>query len=89
MKLRFDGVKLDHKGLRQILHDPETRAMVHAAAVSVDSRVDHPDSVVDDYTTDRVASSVTIRHPTAKLLQARDGILTRAAAAEGLEVTER
>jgi hypothetical protein len=42
--------------------------------------------VVDDYTTDRAASSVTIAHPAGLRLQAKYGSLTRAAASAGLEV---
>lgn len=38
---------------------------------------------------DRAAASVVIRLPNARLLQARDGVLTRAAAAHGAEVKSR
>lgn len=86
--------KPDRKGTAALLTSKEMRAAVHAAAEAVAANVADPsptsgpplDVVVDDYTTDRAASSVTIRNPQALLYQARDGILTRAAAAAGLEV---
>jgi hypothetical protein len=45
--------------------------------------------VVDEYTTDRAAASVTIRDVRGRLWEVRDGVLTRAAAAQGLEVRRR
>lgn len=82
--------KLDRAGIRQLLKSSGTRDLVHEAARTVADRVNvDADIVVDDYTTDRVASSVTIKHPAALLWQVRDGALTRAAASVGLEVTEK
>lgn len=82
--------KRDSKGLDQILNSTQVAQAVHGLAASVAGNIDPAlDVVVDDYTTDRAASSVTVREPTAKLMQIRDGLLTRAAAAAGLEVRER
>lgn len=41
---------------------------------------------VSVYETDRARASVTIAHPSGLAVQAKHGALTRAAAAEGLEV---
>lgn len=47
------------------------------------------DVVVDTYTTDRSAASVTIRDVRGLTWEVRDGVLSRAAAAAGLEVRRR
>lgn len=84
----------DSAGLGEVLRSPEVRSAVHALAeqIAADVRASHPDAdevVVDDYTTDRAASSVTIKDARGQLWQARDGVLTRAATAAGLEVKQR
>lgn len=94
-------VRLDHAGIGQILRSSEVASEVHALAAQVAANVASqglvassagPDSpaqiiaVVDDYTTDRAASAVTILHPAGLAMQARHGVLTKAAAAAGLEV---
>lgn len=83
-------VRLDHAGIAELLKSGPFRDAVHdvASTVADSVRQSHPDAdvVVDDYTTDRAASSVTIRDPRAAAWQAQDGVLTRAAAAAGLEV---
>lgn len=88
-----DRVNLDSKGIAALLNSDAVASAVHdlteRIATNVRGARPEADVVVDDYQTDRRASSVTIREPQAKAWQARDGILTRAAAAEGLEVTER
>lgn len=84
--------KLDRGGVRQLLKSPAIRRPVHDAAEDIAARLGlDPDVevVVDDYTTDRVASSVTIKHPAGLLWEVRDGVLSRAAAAAGLEVTSK
>lgn len=79
-------------GVSEVLHQM-MRPHVHDAAEAIADQVraERPgaDVVVDDYTTDRAASSVTIRHPRGRLWAVRDGIFTRAAAARGLEVRTR
>lgn len=85
-------IRLDHAGIRNFLRtEPKLKAVVHDAAERVAAAIpdDKGPVVVDDYVTDRQASSVTIKHPAAKIRQTRDGVLTRAAASTGLEVTER
>lgn len=84
--------KPDHPGRAEILRTQfkeETHALAQQIAANV--RASHPDAdvVVDDYMTDRAASSVTIRDVRGRIWQVRDGVLTRAAASAGLEVTER
>jgi hypothetical protein len=82
---------IDHAGVREILQSAEVRAAVDQLAVEISSHVTGTvptgtDIGVDSYTTDRAAASVTIRDAMGKLWQARDGVLTRAAAAAGIEV---
>lgn len=84
----------DSRGIAQALKSGEFQAAVrrHAELIagSVRSRRPGVDVVVDDYDGgDRAASSVTVRDRRALAWQAQDGDLTRAAAAQGLEVTER
>lgn len=87
-------IKLDRQGIREVLKSPEVRRVIHDITEQIADEVrasldPDVDVVVDDYTTDRAASSVTIRDAAGKLWQVRDGVLTRAAAGQGLEVTER
>lgn len=82
----------DNRGIAEILKTQfkdETHALAEQIAANVRAQKPDADVVVDDYMTDRAASSVTIRDVRGKLWQVRDGVLTRAAAAVGLEVTER
>ena len=75
---------------------PQMDAAARKVAASVDSQLPADglgDVVAEPYdfkprgrTSDRAAASVAVRRPDAKLRQARDGILTRAAASAGLEV---
>jgi hypothetical protein len=88
------SLKLDHKGIAALLKSQAFAEAMHrqAEAVAQSVREQLPgdaDVVVDDYTTDRRASSVTIRDPRGRLWEVRDGVLSRAAVANGLEVTER
>lgn len=85
--MTFD--KLDTAGVGEVLKSGEMAAVITGLAQSVAANVARGDVVVDSYVTDRAAASVTIREPQAMLWQARDGILTKAASAAGLEVTER
>ena len=88
----MSDLKLDSDGIDAILHSSGVAHAVHGLAEQIAANVDVPASdgvVVDDYVTDRAASSVTIRDARGRLWQVRDGVLTRAASAVGLEVTER
>jgi hypothetical protein len=88
--------ELDHDGIAELLKGGQIRALVDEAAQSVASNVTDVEVsdgeapvVVDSYTTDRAAASVTLAHAAGLALQAKHGTLTRAAGAAGLEVTER
>lgn len=82
--------RLDHEGLAAVLKSAEVRALVDdvAAKVGADVRAAHPDAdvVVESGTSDRARASVTIRDARGRLWQVRDGVLTRAAVAAGVEV---
>lgn len=73
--------KLDYKGVGEVLKSPDTAAAINALAAQIAARAGG-DAEMDDYTTDRRAASVRV--PADQ--QARDGLLTRAAAEVGLEV---
>jgi hypothetical protein len=72
--------KLDRKGGAQVLKE-QAAPLINALARQVAERAGE-DAEVDEYTTDRAAAAVTV--PADQ--QAKDGGLTRAAAAAGLEV---
>lgn len=75
--------RLDRKGGAEVL---KTLAAPHinALARQVAGRAGD-DAEVDEYTTDRAAAAVTV--PAEQ--QAKDGVLTRAASATGLEVRSK
>lgn len=83
--------RLDPAGVRDILRGEGVRAMVDGVATEIATRVRGrvPAGVpvqVRPYTTDRGAASVTVQDVRAMAWQARDGLLTRAAGAAGIEV---
>lgn len=87
-------ITLDHSGVAEVLNSSEAAALVGgmAAKIAASVRAAVPvgtDVKVDSYKTDRAAASVTIRDAMGKTYQARDGVLTRAAAANGAEVKAR
>lgn len=88
-----NDVTLDHGGIAGLLKSGMFAPMCHeeASKIAANVRGAWPDAdvVVDDYVTDRNASSVTIREGDALIRQVRDGILTRAASGSGHEVTSR
>lgn len=84
----------DSKGIAQILKSPEVAAAVGQLADQVARNVQAragTGAVVDvnEYTTDRAAASVLLVGGDAAARQAKEGVLTRAAADAGLEVTSR
>lgn len=88
------AVKLDHPGIRQLLHGDPIAEATNQVAESIANAVraelpDDAEVVVDSYTTDRRAASVTIRDARGRLWEVRDGVLARAAAALGLDVVRR
>jgi hypothetical protein len=87
------GLRLDRRGVREVLLSEETRAMVNAAAVDIQVRVRAtlpPGTTVtiEPYTTDRDAAAVTIADVRGLGWQARDGVLTRSAGEAGIEITD-
>lgn len=87
-------IRLDHAGIAEVLRSEEVHtvidgyadrtagaALMDPATVRIDIDVD-----VDSYTTDRAAASVTLAHPAGVPVEAKYGVLTRAAAAAGLQV---
>lgn len=96
----MSNFRLDSNGIQELLNSAEVAALVKGAAedgaAAVRAQKPDADVVVDTYTTrpssrltERAAASVTIREPQARLWQARDGVLTKAMAGLGLEVTEK
>lgn len=85
----LESFRLDTGGIGEILRS-EFADEIHelAASIASEAQSTHPDAdvVVDDYTTDRSVSAVTVLDPRARMWQARDGLLTRAAGATGLQV---
>lgn len=87
-------ITFDHTAWAEVLKGQDVADMVaeFASTVADNVRASLPagtDVVVDRYVTDRAAASVTIRDAMGKLWQVRDGVLTRAAAAAGVEVKAR
>lgn len=82
--------RLDHAGVREILKGPGIRQLVDGLAdeIAANVRALKPAAPVEvrGYTTDRGAATVTVADVRAMAWQARDGVLTRAAGAAGLEV---
>ncbi|KMS71759.1 hypothetical protein ACH49_24345 [Streptomyces leeuwenhoekii] len=83
--------RLDAAGVREILRGPEVRQLIDGLAgdVAANVRALVPAGTpveVRGYTTDRGAATVVVADARAMGWQARDGILTRAAGAAGLEV---
>ncbi|MCQ4119883.1 hypothetical protein [Rhodococcus tibetensis] len=82
--VRRQGFRLNYAGVAKILKSDEYAARINALAREIAREVGD-DAEVEEYTTDRRAAKVSV--PAAR--QARDGALTRAAAAVGLEVRTR
>lgn len=83
--------QLDRAGIREFLRGTELRNAVDGLAEQIAGHVRSslPAGTVVSvhaYTTDRGAASVTVEDVRAMAWQARDGTLTRAAGAVGLEV---
>ncbi|WP_378735402.1 hypothetical protein [Nocardia brasiliensis] len=78
-------VRINHATAAKILRSPAVVQMVNAAADAILGQLDEDDEgFVESYTTDRGAAAVLVPAE----VQARDGALTRAAAAVGLPVTQ-
>jgi hypothetical protein len=98
---KFGKVKIDRAGVQAVLRSGDVADMVHGEAVNLASELRTDPAIlrntlatldgikVDDYTTDRAASSVTITHASGVAIQAKHGSLTGAAERSGLEVKQR
>lgn len=88
-------------GFAEVLRSPEMAAVVHAAAERVAAHITaqgitaHSGAgstgaqlvgIVEDEVTDRARSVVKVEHPAALAMQAKLGMVTKAASAAGLEV---
>lgn len=90
-------VRLDHKGILDMLKSDDVRAEIDSYAERIHEIVANADEVtrnaaptdVKHYTTDRAAAAVTIVHAAGLAIQAKYGTLTRAAKAVGLQVKAR
>lgn len=87
-------VKLDRSGIAALLKSEGFAMAVKERAERIAEEVkasigEDVDVAVDEYVTDRAAASITIRDARGRLWEVRDGVLTRAAATQGLEVTRR
>jgi alkylated DNA repair dioxygenase AlkB len=82
--------RLDAAGVREILRGDEVRQLIDGKAEEIAEHIKaaQPDAPVEvrRYTTDRGAATVAVTDVQAMAWQARDGLLTRAAGAAGLEV---
>lgn len=76
--------RLNRAGVAALLKSPEFIALVNDAAIRAAAGAGS-DAQVEPYTTDRSAAAVVV--PAEQ--QARDGALTRGAAAAGLEVKQK
>lgn len=98
-------IRLNHKGIEEILKSAPMAAAVKAAAEQVAQNVRDMDIKVGDkdggkheydlpvtvtmVTTDRAHALVTLAHPAGEAVQAKHGALTKAAAQTGLDVRAR
>lgn len=95
-------VHMSYAGWSQVLKSGEMQAIIAAKAEQIASSVEAEGITVGDReggpheiplpvevshgVTDRARSRVTLAHPSGIAVQAKHGVLTRAAAAAGLEV---
>ncbi|ANZ36473.1 hypothetical protein BBK82_10745 [Lentzea guizhouensis] len=97
MSRAFQGFRVDRDGVAEILQSPTLAAHIKALAEEVATgarsqghRVTSDDllpvDVLHDPAPDRVAYTVAVQHPAGMGMEAKHGILTRAAEALGLDV---
>lgn len=86
-------LRVSTEGIAEVLRSQEVGDAVEALAADVAARVaeydDDAEGEVRPYLYDRRAATVVFVHPKSMALEVRDGVLTRAAAAAGLEVRSR
>ncbi|NEW27248.1 hypothetical protein [Nocardia cyriacigeorgica] len=78
-------MRLNHRNIEKLLKSDAFANLVNDAAIRVAAASVSDNVHVDRYTTDRGAAAVVV--PAEE--QARDGVLTRGAAAAGLEVKQK
>ncbi|WP_409182944.1 hypothetical protein F9C11_00240 [Amycolatopsis sp. VS8301801F10] len=94
------GVTIDSDGARELLNSLEVAEAVHAAAQRVADTAHAqghrvasaealPVEVITETATDRTSATVAVRHPAGVGMEARYGLLKRAAEANGLQVGDR
>lgn len=93
-QFKLTKFKVNSKGVQEFLQSQDVAKAVHDKAEEFESNLSlnfepRRGVVVDDYTTDRAASSVTIRDVRGKNAETKQGALSRAASAAGLEVTRK
>ncbi|MFG3715801.1 hypothetical protein [Micromonospora sp. NPDC047730] len=89
-------IRLDHKGIAELLKSAEFAEAMAEKAGEVAATVKAHQSIrrhkmpvtTGAFETDRATHSVTIADPGGLPVQAKYGVLTQAATAAGLEVTE-
>lgn len=97
MPRAFEGFRVDRDGVAEILHSPELAAHIKALAEEIATgarsqghRVTSgellPVDVLHDPAPDRVGYTVAVKHPAGMGMEAKHGVLTRAAGALGLDV---
>ena len=85
---------LDYDAMGKILREDMTKP-VHDAAESIAKEARksthlHGASIkTKDFTTDRAVTTVLMGHPNAIAIEAKHGLLTKAATSEGFEVKSR
>lgn len=87
-------IKLDSAGIRAVLLSGQVAAEIGALASGIAARVEGETArngepipvVVDEGKSDRARAVVGMLHPAALGLEAKHGVLTKAARAEGLQV---
>lgn len=99
------NVRLDHRGLADVLKSREVTALTQAAAESVAANIEAMGIRVGDkdggpreidlpvtvrmVETDRAHAVVALAHPAGEAVQAKRGALTKGAAQAGLDFTAR
>lgn len=92
------GITIDSDGARELLNSPEVAEAVRAAARQVADAAraqGHrvaggeplPVEVITEAPTDRVSATVAVEHASGVGMEARHGVLKRAAEAAGFQVT--
>jgi hypothetical protein len=92
-----DRIRLDHKGLAEVLKWETLAADTMAAAESIAAGAQHTTrqgvtvraTTIRRRTTDRVGAVVALSHPAGAAIEAKYGVLTKAAASAGMPVRSR